>query len=352
MPTSWSNPETVPAPGAAIPAPIVSVAAPPGTPDPPRVRPGRLALAILRRVLGAAVVLWGAATAAFLAQAALPGDRATVILNTRTGQAVQRTPEELAQITEQYGLGQPLLAQYLGYLGGLLRGDLGVSYQQFRPVTAVIGEQLAPTLVLTLATLALSWLILVVWITATAGRGPRLSGFGAAVDTIAAGLPHYWLGVILLLVFALGLGWFPVIGGTGLGGLLLPALTLAIPLAGFMGQATRAEFERSLEQPFVLSARLRGMGDLGVRLRHVLRHSVLPAISLSGWALGATISGAVVVETVFTRSGIGSVLVTAVGTQDLPVVTGVVMLIAALYVIAGLIVDGVFVLVDPRLRNA
>jgi peptide/nickel transport system permease protein len=153
------------------------------------------------------------------------------------------------------------------------------------------------------------------------------------------------------LVFALRLGWFPVIGGTGLRGLLLPALTLAIPLAGFMGQATRAEFERALEQPFVLSARMRGMGDLSVRLRHVLRHAVLPAVTLSGWALGATVSGAVVVETVFTRPGIGKVLVTAVGAQDLPVVTGVVVVIAAVYVVANLLVDFAYIRIDPRLRK-
>lgn len=334
-----------------MPTSLSSVAAPPAPPV-RSARPTRLVAAVARRVGGALIVLWGAATTAFLAQAALPGDRATVILNTRTGQAIQRTPEELAQITSQYGLGDPLIVQYLNYLTGLVRGDLGTSYQQFRPVTDVIGEQLAPTLLLTATTLLFAWIILVVSITATAGRGPRLSGFGAALDTVAAGLPHYWLGVILLLIFAVGLGWFPVIGGTGFPGLILPALTLAIPLAGFMGQATREEFTRSLAQPFVLSARMRGMGDTGVRLRHVLRHSVLPAISLSGWALGATISGAVVVETVFTRAGIGKVLVTAVGTQDLPVVTGVVMLIAALYVIAGLIVDGIFLLIDPRLRTA
>ncbi len=306
----------------------------------------------LRRIVAAVAVLLGAATAAFLAQTALPGDRATTILNIRSGQAVARTPEELAPIIAQFGLDRPLVRQYLDYLAGLLRGDLGSSYQQFRPVWDIIGEQLAATLVLSLTAIALAWLLMVVWVVVTAGRSPRVRAVGQTVDTIAAGLPHYWLGIVLLLVFALTLHWAPVMGGSGPKGLLLPALTLAIPLAGFMGQATRAEFERALEQPFVISARMRGMGETQLRLRHVLRHAVLPAVTLSGWALGATISGAVVVETIFNRPGIGRVLVTAVGSQDIPVVTGIVVLIAAVYVVANLIVDVLYTVVDPRVRVA
>ncbi|SEB69872.1 peptide/nickel transport system permease protein [Paramicrobacterium humi] len=313
----------------------------------------RVALArrLLGRVIGAAVTLFGAASLAFLAQLALPGDRATVIYNIRAGQAVERTPAELAQITTQYGLDHPLIVQYLDYVRGLFSGDLGLSYQQYRPVTAIIGEQLGPTLTLTVTALALAWLIMIAWVTLTAGRGPRVSAIGAVVDTVTAGLPHYWLGILLLLVFSLGLGWFPVISGSQPAGLFLPALTLAIPLAGFMGQATRAEFEKTLAQPFVVSARMRGMGDTAVRLRHVLRHSVLPAVTLSGWALGATISGAVIVEALFSRQGIGTVLIAAVGAQDLPIVTGVVVLIAALYVVANLLVDVAYTLIDPRLKT-
>lgn len=316
----------------------------------PAVSP-RLRL-VLEKLVGAAVVLWGAATAAFLAQIALPGDRATTILNVRAGQTQLRTPEELAPINAEYGLQNPILVQYLDYVGGLLRGDLGISYQQHRPVWGIISEQVGATLTLTAVTLVLAWLIMVFWVTLTAGRSPRIRAIGSGIDTVTAGLPPYWLGIILLLVFALGLGWFPVIGGTGLNGLVLPALTLAIPLAGFMGQATRTEFERSLTAPFIVTARMRGMGDLSIRLRHVLRHAVLPAVTLSGWAIGATISGAVIVESLFTRPGIGSVLITAVDSQDLPVVTGVVVLVAAAYVIANLLVDLAYTVIDPRMKKS
>jgi peptide/nickel transport system permease protein len=310
----------------------------------------RVLLQIGRKVVAAVVVLWGAATVAFFAQTALPGDRATVILNIRAGQAQVRTAGELAQINAQYGLQRPLIVQYLDYLGGLVRGDFGTSYQQFRPVTAIIGEQLGATVILSLTAILFAWILMVVWVTLTAGRGPRIGGVGSTVDVFAAGLPAYWLGIILLLVFALGLRWFPVLSGNGVNGLILPALTLAIPLAGFMAQSTRAEFERSLDQPFVLSARMRGMGDWGIRLRHVLRHAIIPAVTLSGWALGATLSGAVIVESIFNRPGIGSVLVGAVNSQDLPVVVGIVTLVAVVYVVANLLVDIVYTLVDPRME--
>lgn len=321
-------------------------------------RPGapRRSLRRLRRVAsnigGAIIVLWGAATAAFLAQTALPGDRATAILNIRTGQAQERTPDELAPIVAAYGLDHPVLVQYLEYIGGLLRGDLGTSYQQFRPVWDLIGEQLGSTLVLTVTGILLAWVLMVVWVTLTAGRGPRVRAFGSAVDTVTAALPPYWLGILLLLFFALTLRWFPVMGGSGVNGIVLPALTLAIPLAGFMGQSVRAEYERALDQPFVLSARMRGMGDLGIRLRHVLRHASIPAVTLTGWALGATISGAVIVEQIYSRPGIGKTLVSAVGAQDLPVVTGIVVLVAVLYVVANLLVDVVYTLIDPRLKTS
>ena len=314
-----------------------------------RARSRAVARQIVRKAGSALVVLWGAATVAFFAQLALPGDRATVILNIRAGQAQLRTPAELAPIRAEFGLDRPLIVQYLDYLRGLIAGDFGNSYQQFRPVTAIIGEQLGATIALSLTAILFAWLLMVIWVTLTAGRGPRLTAFGSLADVVVAGLPAYWLGILLLLVFALGLRWFPVLGGSGPEGLVLPALTLAIPLAGFMSQSTRVEFERALEQPFVLTARMRGMGDWGVRISHVLRHAALPAITLSGWALGATISGAVIVESIFSRPGIGSVLVAAVNAQDLPVVTGNVTLVAVFYVVVNLLVDVVHTLVDPRL---
>ncbi|MGO1318715.1 MAG: ABC transporter permease [Galactobacter sp.] len=310
----------------------------------------RVVVKVALRIGGALVTLWGAATVAFLAQLALPGNKAQAIFNIRAGQATERSPEELAPVVSMFGLDHPVLLQYFSYLRGLLRGDLGLSYQQFRPVTAVIGEQLPATLTLTLTAILLAWVLMVAWTLLTAGRSKPVRVFGELADAFTASLPHYWLGIILLLIFASGLGWFPVISGSSPEGIVLPALTLAIPLAGFMSQSMRTEFEDQLRQPFVTTARTRGMRDTAIRVRHVLRHSLIPPVTLSGWALGATISGAVVVETVYSRGGVGSALVQAVNSQDLPIVTGVVVLIAALYVIANLVVDVLYVIIDPRLK--
>jgi peptide/nickel transport system permease protein len=303
------------------------------------------------KLLGSVFVLWAAATFTFALQALLPGDRATLLLNLQTGQTIKRTAAELAPVNAQFGFDDPVFVQYLHYVGGLARGDLGTSYQMHQPVTELIIEQISPTIALTVSALLVAWLLAVGWTVATARRGPLLSGLGSAVETVTAGLPHYWLGVILLVVFAVTLQWFPVGGGDGLWALVLPALTLGIPLAGFLGQVTRDEFERVLDQPFVTSARARGMGDLAVRLRHALRHAVLPAVTLSGWALGALFSGAVIVENVFARPGLGQVLTSAAGSRDIPVVSGIAMLVAGVYVVANLLVDLAYVLIDPRLRR-
>ncbi|WP_431710327.1 ABC transporter permease [Glutamicibacter uratoxydans] len=307
---------------------------------------------MLRRIAGTLGVIWAAATLTFLIQALLPGDRATLLLNQLTGQVQERTAAELAPINEKYGFDNPLIVQYLDFLGGLLTGNLGQSYQLHKPVTEVLGDQIAPTVILTFASLLVAWVICVVAVVGTAKRHRLISSLASGLEAFAAGLPQYWLGVILLVVFALGLGWFPVIGGTGLSGLVLPALTLGIPLAGFMSQVIRPEFESGLDQPFALTARMRGMRDTGVRVRHVLRHSVLPGITLSGWAMGSLFSGAVIAESIFSRPGLGKVLVTAVNARDLPVVCGVVILVAVIYVLANLLVDIAYTLIDPRLKNS
>jgi peptide/nickel transport system permease protein len=304
------------------------------------------------RVLGALGVLWAAATFTFFVQTLLPGDRATLILNLESSQTVHRTADELAPVNARFGFDQGILAQYWDYLSGLVRGDLGTSYQMKQPVTTLIADQVAPTLTLTVAALLLAWAIALVVTLTTAKRGRKTSSLASGFEVVTAGLPHYWLGVILLVVFAIDLQWFPVEGGTGLSGLILPALTLAIPLAGFLGQVTRDAFEKVLDEPFITSARTRGMSDRGVRARHALRHAVLPAITLSGWALGALFSGAVIVELIFSRAGIGHVLVDAASARDIPLVSGVVILVALIYVVANLLVDVAYTIVDPRLKHA
>ena len=309
----------------------------------------RTARRFLVKIVTAVGVLVAAASVTFFAQLMVPGDRATAILNEQTGRAQRWTPAQLAPVNHRFGFDRPLIVQYVSYVGGLFRGNLGTSYTQYKPVTQVIAAQLLPSLVLTVGALIAAWVLALAVILLTGRRGRFVTSLGSTWEALTASLPTYWVGVVLLVVFAVEFRIFPVIGGTSVMGTVLPVLTLAIPLAGFLGQVTRDEFDKVLEQPFITTARTRGMSETAVRLKHALRHSVLPAITLSGWALGALLSGAVIAENVFGRPGIGQVLVTAVNTRDVPTVSGIVLVVAGVYVVANLMVDLAYALVDPRL---
>lgn len=298
---------------------------------------------------GVVGVLWGAATLTFIAQQLMPGDPAQTILG---GAGSRPTPEQLDAVREQYGFNDPMIVQYLHYLGGLVRGDLGTSYILKQPVAEIIGHHLGPTLILTITSLFAAWGVALTVTLLTAHRTRWLAGIGSGIEIFLAALPQYWLGIVLLVVFAFQLRLLPVVGDSGPEGLILPALTLALPLAGFLGQVTRDEFSSAMEQPFAVSARARGMSDWGVRWRHALRHAILPGLTLSGWALGSLFSTAVIVESVFVRPGLGKLLVDAVTSRDMPVVIGVTLFVAAVYVLANLLVDIGFVRIDPRLRRS
>ena len=305
------------------------------------------AITVLRRLAAAAGVLLAAATVVFFLEQLMPGNPAVAILG---GAGAHPSNAQIAAVDHQYGFDRPVLAQYASYLGRLLRGDLGSSYGLHQRVTQVIGDQIGPTLVLTGTALLLAWALSVASTLLSAGRGRVRQAIGSGAEVVLAGLPQYWLGLVLLVVFAIQLHWVPVVGGTSLRGLVLPALTLALPLAGFLGQVTRDEFSSALDQPFAVSARARGMGERELRRRHALRHAVLPGITLSGWAIGALLSGSVIVEVIYSRPGVGQLLVGAVNNQDLPVVVGVTLLVALVYVVANLLVDVLYRVADPRLR--
>lgn len=319
----------------------------------PRARRGKdVALWLAGRIAGAIVVLWATATVTFVLQAITQKNRARSIFEQESGTSAPPSKAALAAIDKEYGFDHSTLHQYLTDIGGFVHGDLGISYLQHEPVTSVIGSQLVPTLELTGAALVLAWFVAISVTVLTAGRTGATSWLGSGFQIVAASLPTYWLGTILLVIFGLGLRLFPIQSGASAIGLVLPTITLALPVAGFLGQVIQDEFAAVLEQPFVMSSRSRGIKDLGVRLVHVLRHAILPALTLSGWAVGYLFSGAVLVEAVFARPGIGTVLVTATGRSDVPVVAGVVLTSAAVYIVANLVVDVLYRVVDPRIESA
>ncbi|WP_343725040.1 ABC transporter permease [Herbaspirillum huttiense] len=311
--------------------------------------PGRGRRTLVR--LGQALLtLWLTVTLLFAAQVILPGDRATIYLNVYEGQSVERTPEELAPINKEFGFDRPILQQYGAYLAGLAHGDLGIALQTRRPVKELITEQIGATARLTLAAILLAWLFTLAWIFSTGGRRRAVSRLGAAVEALIAGMPQYWLGLVLLLLFAVKLDWFPVVSGSTPQGLWLPAVTLALPLAGFLGQAVRAEYERALSHPHVLSSRARGTAEWRVRVVHALRPALIPGITLSGWAFGSLVSGAVIVENVFSRPGIGALLVNAVELKEFELISGIILIVSLVYVLLTFLTDWLYTVVDPRVR--
>ncbi|MBL5975324.1 MAG: ABC transporter permease [Candidatus Leucobacter sulfamidivorax] len=248
----------------------------------------------------------------------------------------------------EFGLDRPLLVQYADFLWRLLRGDLGVSYAQRIPVSEVLTNAIGPTLLLTAAALALAWVLALASVVVASGRSRVARGVALALDLVAAAMPNFWLASLLVLLFASTLGWLPAVSTGGVEGLVLPALALAIPTGGFIAQVCRAGVDDARDAPFIESARARGETELGVRLRHILRHGVVPGLNLTAWALGSLLGGAAVIEVIFARPGLGRTLVGAVVARDIPVVLGVVLFAALAYVVVALVTDLVIARVDPR----
>lgn len=305
--------------------------------------------ATLTRIAGVlasvVVVLWGAATLAFVTFRLIPGDPVSVML----GPQAQVSEAVKEGIRAELGLDRPFLVQYLSYLGDLLRGDLGVSYQLRMPVTEVIGRQLGATLQLT--ALALLIAVVLAFAVALLARGRASRVVAATVELIILSSPVFWIGLVLLSLFAFGLGWFPVSGSRNPATIVLPAVTLALPVAALLGQVLRDGIEEAERQPFALTVRARGAGPVRLTLRHTLRHGASGAVTLAAYLVGSLLGGAVLVETVFARPGLGRVTLSAITDRDLPVITGIIMLSALVFVVVNTAVELIDPVIDPRLRH-
>lgn len=312
-------------------------------------RAGRLGLSRARtavsRVAGAAAVMLIVATLAFAALQLIPGDPAEAALG---GPGSQASAEALAAARAEFGLDRPILVQYFDFLWRLVRGDLGVSYSQRIPVAQVLQHAIGPTLALAGLSLAVAWLIALVSVFVASGTSRAGRAVTSALDLVTAAMPNFWLAGLLVLLFTSVLGWLPAVSTGGFTGIILPALALAIPTAGFIAQVCRAGVDVARDAPFVESARARGETESGVRLRHILRHGIVPGLNMTAWALGSLLGGAAVIEVIFARPGLGRTLVNAVTVRDIPVVLGVVLFAALAYVVVTLVTDLTIARVDPR----
>jgi peptide/nickel transport system permease protein len=300
---------------------------------------------LIRRVLGGIVVLWAVATIVFVAIRLIPGDPAQAILG---GPGSQASAAALAHVRAEYGLDRPIVVQYLVFLGRLATGNLGDSYSFRTPVATLLGQELPVTLTLAVVGLVLAWGLALVAAWWSTQRGRIAAALTNAIAITASVTPHFWLGSVLIVVFATGLDWFPAVSDGTIGGWVLPALTVAVPVAGYLAQTVRDGVLDADRSAFALAARARGETRGGVFARHLLRHAALPGIALSAWAFGSLVSGAVVVESVFALPGIGRALVTAVDERDMPLVAGITLVSALAYVVVLALADLVEVAVDPR----
>jgi peptide/nickel transport system permease protein len=271
----------------------------------------------------------------------------------------QASPEAVARLQHQLGLDKPLYVQYLHWLGNALHGDLGRSAFGNQPVTHLIVQRIVPTLELSLIALVVSLLIgISAGVIAAVKRNTAVDAVASILAILGVSTPSFWLAILLVLVFSLKLSWLPALGyvspfsnlGTNLKDMLLPSITLGIILAAVVTRFTRASMLDSLYQDYVRTARSKGLEERTVVIRHALANAMIPIVTVVGLELGGLLSGAVIIETIFSLPGNGQLLVTSIFNRDFPVVQGLVVVIATVFILVNVVVDVVYALIDPRIR--
>lgn len=318
----------------------------------PRVPVAGLLLRVVARLGQAALVLWAAFTLSFLILYALPSDPVSIMLN-QSGEQTAVDAQQAAALRAEYHLDQPLPTQYAIALGRALQLDLGRSIQSGQPVAPALWQALPATALLSVAALGLSLVVGVgLALAATLSRWRWLRDTLLGLPAVAVSLPTFWLGLLLLQWLSFGWHLFPAMGNRGWASLVLPALTLAIPTSAVIAQVLARSLAAVGNQAFVEVLRAKGLSRVQVVLRHSLHNALVPVLSLSGVLVGNLLAGSVVTETVFSREGVGRLAQAAVSVQDIPMVQGVVLLAALIFVVVNLLVDGLYPLLDPRLGGA
>ena len=263
------------------------------------------------------------------------------------------TPERQEQLREEMGLNDPLYVQYGRFLRGAVTADLGTSVRLRAPVLDLILDRLGSTLALSLGGILFAVIIgVTTGVMAALKQGSWIDGFSRVLAYAGVSLPLFWLGLLLILVFAFWLPWFPPAGSEGLRSLVLPSLSLGLLSAGVIARLTRASLLEVLVEDYVRAAWAKGLPRRIVYLRHALRNAFLPVLTILGLQFGAMLAGAVVTETVFSRPGLGRLVVSAILWKDYPLVQGIVLFMATAYVLVNLLVDLLAAWLDPRIRDA
>ncbi len=301
-----------------------------------------------RRIAMGGITVFATTIAVTLLIHLVPGDPVQIMY----AQSQGTTPAEIEAIRHGLGLDQPIYVQYFKFLGGLVQGDLGFTIRGHQPVLDVILERLPNTLVLAASAMTLAVAIgLPIGFLAACKRDTVVDA-GLMVAAIGGvSIPHFWLGLMLMFLFSLKLGWLPV-SGTGPLNLVLPALTLGLSNAAVVARMTRSSMIEILQQDFVRTAQSKGLSRAVVLRRHVLRAGLVPIITMMGLQFSFMMGGAIVVENIFAWNGVGRMAVEAIFQRDYPIIQGFIMTFAVVVVCVSIILDAIYALVDPRIRRA
>lgn len=309
---------------------------------------------ILRRFLHSIFVVWGCATLVFLLMRAIPGDPIIQML----GQ--EYTPQAATNLRHKYGLDQPLYVQYLKWMGNALQGDFGNSIATRESVSKMIAGALPKTMSITLVSFVIAVLIaLPAGIISALKKNTALDYISGIVAFIGVSMPGFWFGIILILIFAVKFQMLPALGYASPGQdgivewfkhIILPSLAIGMGYAAILTRFVRSGLLEVLGQDYIRTARAKGLYERAVIARHALRNALIPVITVAGIQLAALLSGAVVTETVFSIRGLGRILVGAIFDKDYPVVQGVILLVAVIFITANFVVDMLYAYLDPRIR--
>jgi peptide/nickel transport system permease protein len=280
---------------------------------------------------------------------ALPGDPAELMLQGAEGGAV--TPERLEQLREIMGLNDPLVLQYGRFVGKALIGDLGQSIRFATAVNGLILERFWFTIELAIAGLICAMAIGVpLGMLAAVRQNSWIDTGAVSLAYVGASMPIYWFGLVLILVFAFNLGWFPPAGAEDWRSLVLPAITLGFVSAGLICRLVRSSMIEVLQEDYIRTSRAKGLTERIVLWRHGLKNALIPVVTMAGLQFGNMLAGTVVTETVFSRPGVGRLVVSAILSKDYPLVQGCVLFLAVVYLAINLLVDVLYAWLDPRIR--
>ena len=302
-----------------------------------------MAAFILRRLLLAVPTLIGVLVVAFLLLYVAPGDPVQAMVGERADE------ETIARLRKELHLDEPLPKQFALYVGGIARGDLGQSYITRRPIVRDIAERFPKTLQLAGAAMLLAVFVgVTLGVLSARNPGGWIDRFGLGLAYLGVSFPVFWVGLLLILLFAVTLHWLPPSGYGGPRYLVLPAIALGMRSIAFLARMTRSAMLESLSSDFVRTARAKGLSERVVVMRHALRNALIPVITVLGLDFGAYLTGSILTETVFSWPGIGRYVVTAIGKRDLPAISGSVLFLSVIFVLVNLITDLLYAKADPR----